>query len=49
MGIKFYKPTSPGRRDGSVLDYKELTTSTPEKSLLRPIKKWKTVKREQRS
>ena len=39
MGIKFYKPTSPGRRDGSVLDYKELTTSTPEKSLLRPIKK----------
>jgi len=39
MGIKFYKPTSPGRRDGSVLDYKELTTSRPEKSLLRPLKK----------
>lgn len=39
MGIKKYKPTSPGRRDGSVLDYKELTTTTPEKSLLRPLKK----------
>ena len=39
MGIKTYKPTSPGRRDGSVLDYKELTTSKPEKSLLRPLKK----------
>ncbi len=39
MGIKTYKPTSPGRRDGSVLDYKELTTTKPEKSLLRPLKK----------
>ena len=39
MGIKTYKPTSPGRRDGSVLDYAELTTTKPEKSLLRPLKK----------
>ena len=39
MGIKTYKPTTPGRRDGSVLDYQELTTSKPEKSLLRPLKK----------
>jgi len=39
MAIKFYKPTSPGRRDGSVLDYSELTVKKPEKSLLRPIKK----------
>jgi len=39
MGIKTYKPTTPGRRDGSVLDYKELTTTSPEKSLLRPLKK----------
>ena len=39
MGIKHYKPTSPGRRDGSVLDRAELTRQTPEKSLLRPIKK----------
>src|SRR6185295_15167135 len=37
MPIKFYKPTSAGRRAGSVLDYAaELTTKHPEKSLLRP-------------
>lgn len=37
MAIKSYKPTSPGRRSGSVLDYKaELTKFTPEKSLLAP-------------
>ena len=34
MGIKFYRPTSNGRRAGSVLDYKELTKVEPEKSLL---------------
>ena len=39
MGIKKYKPTSPGRRHGSVLDFAEITTSKPEKSLLRPLKK----------
>lgn len=39
MGIKTYKPTSPGRRHGSVLDYAEITTTKPEKSLLRPLKK----------
>ncbi len=34
MAIKFYNPTSPGRRQGSVIDYKAtLTKSTPEKSL----------------
>jgi large subunit ribosomal protein L2 len=34
MPIKFYNPTSAGRRDGSVLDYKSmLTRSEPEKSL----------------
>jgi large subunit ribosomal protein L2 len=34
MPIKFYNPTSPGRRDGSVLDYKAtITKSKPEKSL----------------
>jgi len=34
MPIKFYNPTSPGRRAGSVLDYKaELTKFKPEKSL----------------
>ena len=39
MGIRKYKPTSPGRRHGSVLDFTEITRSTPEKSLLRPLKK----------
>ena len=39
MGIKKYKPTSPGRRHGSVLDFAEITTTKPEKSLLRPLKK----------
>ncbi len=34
MPIKFYNPTSPGRRAGSVLDYKKvITKSEPEKSL----------------
>ncbi len=39
MAIKFYKPTSPGRRGGSVLDRAELTRQKPEKSLLAPLKK----------
>jgi len=34
MGIKFYRPTSNGRRAGSVLDYAEITKIEPEKSLL---------------
>ena len=34
MAIKFYKPTSPGRRFMSVSTYEEITCSTPEKSLL---------------
>jgi large subunit ribosomal protein L2 len=34
MPIKYYNPTSPGRRAGSVLDYKaEITKFEPEKSL----------------
>ncbi|MBI5363422.1 MAG: 50S ribosomal protein L2 [Planctomycetes bacterium] len=39
MGIKFYRPTSPGRRQGSVLDYAEITRTTPEKSLLEAYRK----------
>ncbi len=34
MGVKSYKPTSPGRRDMSVSDFKELTRGRPERSLL---------------
>jgi large subunit ribosomal protein L2 len=36
MAIRKYNPTSAGRRHGSVLDYAEITSTTPEKSLLRP-------------
>ena len=39
MGIRKYKPTTPGRRGSSVSDFAELTRSTPEKSLLVPVKK----------
>ncbi len=37
MGLKKYKPTSPGRRFMSVSDFAEITTSTPEKSLIAPL------------
>ena len=39
MPIKFYKPTTPGRRGMSTLVNDEITTSTPEKSLLKPLPK----------
>lgn len=39
MAIKKYKPTSPGLRSMSVLDYSELTKKKPEKSLTESIKK----------
>jgi len=39
MGVKLYKPTTPGRRWGSVNDYSEITKTEPEKSLLEPLKK----------
>ena len=39
MGIRKYKPTTPGRRGSSVADFVEVTRSTPEKSLLRPLPK----------
>ena len=37
MGLKQYKPTSPGRRFQTVSDFADITTSTPEKSLLAPL------------
>ena len=40
MGIRKYKPTSPGRRGATVSDFADLTPgATPEKSLMRPLKK----------
>jgi large subunit ribosomal protein L2 len=37
MGIRKYKPTTPGRRGASVSDFAEITRDTPEKSLVRPL------------
>ena len=39
MPIKFYKPTTPGRRGMTTMDYSELSKVSPEKSLLKPVKK----------
>ena len=41
MGIRQYKPTTPGRRQGSVNDFADLTDrkKKPEKSLLRALPK----------
>ncbi len=39
MGIRKINPTSPGQRGMVKSDYQEITTDTPEKSLLTPIKK----------
>ena len=39
MGIKAYKPITNGRRDMTTLTNSEITTSTPEKSLLVSLKK----------
>lgn len=39
MGIRIYRPTSAGRRNSSVNDYAEVTTTRPEKSLCVRIKK----------
>ncbi|MBL0170702.1 MAG: 50S ribosomal protein L2 [Gemmatimonadaceae bacterium] len=39
MGIRQFKPVSKGSRFRSVSDFAEITRSTPEKSLVEPIKK----------
>ncbi|WP_100449124.1 50S ribosomal protein L2 [Glycomyces xiaoerkulensis] len=39
MAIRKYKPTTPGRRGSSVSKFDEITRSTPEKSLVRPLTK----------
>jgi large subunit ribosomal protein L2 len=42
MGVRQYKPTSAGRRAGSVSDFSDCTypqRNAPEKSLLKPAKK----------
>jgi large subunit ribosomal protein L2 len=39
MAVKRYKPTSAGRRNMSVSGFDEITKSTPERTLLSPVKK----------
>jgi large subunit ribosomal protein L2 len=39
MAVRKYKPTSPGRRSMSVSTFEEITKTTPEKSLIEPIKR----------
>ena len=39
MGIKIYKPTSPGRRGMSVSTFEEITKTVPERSLLQPLRR----------
>jgi len=39
MAIKKFRPITPGQRFKVISDYAEVTTATPEKSLIRPIKK----------
>jgi len=39
MGIRQFKPVTPGTRFRSVSDFAEITKSTPEKSLLEPLRK----------
>jgi large subunit ribosomal protein L2 len=39
MGIKVYKPTTPGRRHATGYTFEEITKDEPEKSLVVPLKK----------
>ncbi|MFQ5602851.1 MAG: 50S ribosomal protein L2 [bacterium] len=39
MALKTFKPKTPGLRHRSVLKFEEITKTTPEKSLLQPLKK----------
>ncbi|HOI35922.1 MAG TPA: 50S ribosomal protein L2 [Bacillota bacterium] len=39
MGIKAFKPTSPGRRQMTVAAFEEITRSKPEKSLVAPLRR----------
>jgi large subunit ribosomal protein L2 len=39
MAVKIYKPTSPGRRGMTSSTFEEITKSTPERKMLRPLRK----------
>lgn len=40
MHVRKYRPKSPGRRFQSVSAFEEITSQTPEKTLLLPLRKW---------
>jgi len=39
MGLKKFRPTTPGQRFKTVSDFSDITTTEPEKSLLQPLKR----------
>jgi len=39
MPLRTYKPTTPSRRFRTVSDFKDITATEPERSLLEPIKR----------
>jgi len=39
MGLRKYKPTTPGRRGASVSDFADITKHKPERSLLAPLRR----------
>ncbi len=39
MGVKKFKPITPGQRHKEISSFEEITTSVPEKSLLAPLKR----------
>jgi large subunit ribosomal protein L2 len=39
MAVKIYKPTSPGRRGMTSATFEEITKTTPERQLLRPLRR----------
>ncbi len=41
MGIRVYRPTSAGRRNSSVSDFAEITTASPERTLVHPLQRAK--------
>ena len=45
MGVKKYKPTTPGQRGMTGYSFEEITKSTPEKALIRPPAKKRWAKR----
>ncbi|NJN87498.1 MAG: 50S ribosomal protein L2, partial [Leptolyngbyaceae cyanobacterium SL_7_1] len=41
MGIRYYRPYTPGTRERTDVDFSEITRSEPEKSLTRSVHRLK--------